>query len=251
MILFKEKIEIIFFETVWKKVTKMVKCEADNGFENFGCWMGNFSAFIYFLVQIPQIYKNFKRKSTEGFSEYFVLIRFIGLSFFVVNGIIEDISTSLLVAGFLILISFAVLIFQYAFYNFHVQFYFTLLFPVFPALLSSFVKSSIPITDFINPLSQILCYIPFIYKCTQKHTTKGVSLLGQHINFLASALGMTMCTITCQCTSVGWLFHVISMCQSLIIYLLALEYDEFKLIDIKEEFEPEKRMPDLELILQT
>ena len=227
----------------------MSTCVAVNGFESFGCWMGNISALIYFFVQLPQIYKNWQRKSTAGFSPYFLIIRFIGLSFFVVNGTIEKSPMSLLVSGYLILLTFSLLIVQHAYYNFSFQFYFVLLFPLFPALLSSFVKSSIEFTNYINPISQILCYIPFVYECLKSETTKGISLLSQHINFLGSILGIMMCTITCQCSTVGWTFHIVSMFQSIIIYLLAIDYDEFQLIDIKSEFKNRPHMSDLEQIM--
>lgn len=209
----------------------MSTCLADGGFEKFGCICGSFAAFVYFFVQIPQIIKNYKRKTTSGFSIYYVIIRLIGTSFFFVNSSIKKLAWPIILSGVLLYISFGFLLVQHAFYEYSRPHYFFLLVIVFPIAFGLAYPASIKITDFINPIFQIVAYIPFINECLKAKTTSGVSLLSFHINFLGSVLGILMCTITDQCDSTGWFLHIISMCQSAAIYMIAIEFNEFNFID--------------------
>ena len=59
----------------------------------------------------------------------------------------------------------------------------------------------------------------------------GVSLFGQHLNFLGGILGLYMCSITTSCNDIGWLFYVISVGQSLTVFTLSIYYNEFRIFD--------------------
>ncbi|EAX97884.1 PQ loop repeat family protein [Trichomonas vaginalis G3] len=209
----------------------MSTCNAIGAFEKFGCFCGTLSAFIYFVVQFPQIYKNYKRKATIGFSHYYVVIRLFGISFFVVNSIIKKVTWVFILAGFLLFFSYSILLIQHAYYEFKHWDYLYFLMIIIPLVLSICFPSTINITDFVSPICQVVCYIPYIIECLQKETTSGISMLSLHFNFLGAIFGILMCTISIQCDSAGWLLHIISICQSCAIYLIAIDYDEFELFD--------------------
>lgn len=228
----------------------MTTCSAFSGFESFGCWMGNFSAIAYFCVQIPQIFLNYKRKTTKGFSPFFVIIRLFGLSFLAVNGIIEHTNVSLIASGILLVIAYDILLVQFCYFEFHPGYYAFLAAPLLPTFMSLVFPSTIVVTDYINAISQVACYIPFVTECIRMETTKGISLFGQHLNFLGSILGLFMCSTTCNCDTPGWLMHIISMLQSCIIYFVALHYNEMRLFDSTQSPVFQHGLSDLDQILQ-
>jgi uncharacterized protein with PQ loop repeat len=228
----------------------MSSCSSFSGFESFGCWMGNFSALVYFIAQVPQIILNFRRKTTKGLSPNFVVIRLFGLSFFTVNAIIQSSAASLIALGALLTFAYIILLVQYCYYEYNPCYYGFLTFIIIPIFVSLVFPSTIPVTNYINSISQVACYIPFISECIHLETTKGISLFGQHIKFLGSVMGLFMCATTCGCDTPGWLMHIISMGQACITYIVAIHYNEMRFFDSPLKATKQIGMSDLDQILQ-
>ena len=201
------------------------------GYDPFANFCGTAAAVSFFLVQIPQIYLNFMRKSTVGFSWEAIIIRTFGISFHVVNGIVAAMNFPLLLTGFLLLTEMFVILAQFALYREDRRFYIAFLIPIVPVMMSLIWPVTMEYTNYINPITQIACYIPFLYECVRVGTTHGISLTGQHLNFLGAIFGLLMCAITCRCDKIGWLFYFISLGQASAVYILAIMYEEFRFID--------------------
>lgn len=208
--------------------SKMSSCKG-SGFQGFGCVMGDLAALLFFAVQIPQIIQNHKRKSMEGFSPVFVFVRLLGLSFHVVNGIIEKITFPLIFASSLLLIEFLIFIYQFAVYENNKKYFLGFLIILPAIVISPAFPITLVVTDLINPVSQIACYYPLVMECIRTKSTRGVSLIGQHLNFSAAVFGLLMCTASVSCDGLGWVYYLISLGQSVTVYSLAIYYDEFKI----------------------
>ena len=213
---------------------RAVLVEQVSGYDTFGNLCGTVAAVSFFLVQVPQIYLNFLRKSTVGFSWEAIIIRTFGISFHVVNGILAAMSFPLLLTGFLLLTEMFVILTQFALYRQDRRFYIGFLIPIVPVMMSLIWPVTMEYTNYVNPVTQVACYIPFIYECVRVGTTRGISLTGQHLNFLGAVMGLLMCSVTCRCDKIGWLFYFISLGQVTAVYMLAFIYDEFRLFDSPE-----------------
>ena len=204
-----------------------------NTYEDIGCWFGNFGALIFFFVHFPQLLFNYQRKSTEGFSSTSVFIRNFGLSFHVTNSLIEKLHKPYILTGIILLFLLQIYFIQFTIYRKNKKYLFGLLIPIIPFIINFLFPEIISITNWLNPISQIICYIPYIFSCLKVASTNGISLLGQHINFLGGIFGFLMCSINCNCSQMTWLFYCISLIQSLSIFLLSLSYNEYRLFDKK------------------
>lgn len=200
-------------------------------YDNIASGCGTVAAITFFLVQIPQIFLNWSRKSTEGLSWESVLIRTFGISFHVVNGIIQEMPFPLLLTGILLLLETLILFIQFAVYKKNRLFYLGFLIPLLPIILSLSCPASIRITNWVNPATQILCYIPLVWVCVENRTTTGISLFGQHLNYMGAVLGILMCGLNCQCNVVAWVFYGISLAQVTSVYVVAFVFDEFRFVD--------------------
>ena len=144
------------------------------GYDPFASFCGTAAAVSFFLVQIPQIYLNFMRKSTVGFSWEAIIIRTFGISFHVVNGIVAAMNFPLLLTGFLLLTEMFVILAQFALYREDRRFYIAFLIPIVPVMMSLIWPVTMEYTNYINPITQIACYIPFLYECVRVGTTHGI-----------------------------------------------------------------------------
>lgn len=211
----------------------MVKCYecVESSFLKLGYILGSFAAISFMFVQLPQLILNFRRKSTTGFSPFYVVIRMLGLSFHVVNGMITNMTLPLLISGTLLLVELFIFVFQFTRYNKKPLYYISYMVVLIPIILSSLWPKSIEVTSYFNPVVQIVCCVPYILECIRAQTTLGISMFGQHLNFLGGILGLYMCSITTACNDIGWLFYVVPAGQSLTIFTLSIYYNEFRLFD--------------------
>ena len=133
--------------------------------KDVACWLGNFSAVVLFMCNIPQLWLNFRRRSTRGFSSTFVIIKLVSYSFQLANSSISKSSFPILFTGFLLLLTDLLYIIQIAFYNKNKKFmlWFLLMFLIF------FVAYEWPqtamYTQWIMPFISLLSYIPLLYTC--------------------------------------------------------------------------------------
>ena len=129
--------------------------------DDLACWFGNLSAFIYFLCNFPQLYLNFKRRSTKGFSNTFVIMKIFGLSFLVANSAVEELPFPIQLAGILLLFTSVISTIQIAVYNRYYSFLLWLSLPFIVLIISYSCPNTIEYSKWINPAISLISYIPF------------------------------------------------------------------------------------------
>ena len=199
--------------------------------DDVGCWLGNIGAFAFFFVEFPQIVLNFKRKSTEGFSSLSVLIRFFGIAFQISFGILGTLQKSAFLAACLLALESAVFIIQFAIYRKNKLYFLGFLLPVPGIVLTFAYPQSISVTKWFYSATQVICYFPYIITLISHGSTLGISLFGQHLNFLGAICGILMCCLTVESDIVTWFFYIFSFLQAVSVFLLAMSYDEYRIFD--------------------
>jgi hypothetical protein len=163
-----------------------------------------------------------------------VIIRIIGLSFHICNGLILQIPFPLMLTGILLFIEQAIFLVQFGLYNPGIIYYFFIFCPV-PILFLSYVfPGTIKFTSWFQPVAQIICYIPFVGAAFKAGTTKGISLLGQHLNLCGGMFGFALCSITGECNPFGWMFYLVAFLQSFAVFFAACYFHEFRIIDTND-----------------
>lgn len=203
--------------------------------DDFACLFGNLAAFIYFLCNFPQLYLNFKRRSTKGFSNTFVIMRVFSLSFLVANSAVEGLPFPIQLSGILLLFTSIVSTIQIAIYNRYLLFLFWLTLPFYIMFISYNWPHTIEYTKWINPIISLLSYIPLLYTCISAQTTFGISVFAQHLNFIGSVFGLLMCKISNFCGLVNWIFYLIGIIQASLVYCVAIYYGEMRIFDSSKE----------------
>lgn len=199
--------------------------------DDLACWFGNLSAFIYFLCNFPQLYLNFKRRSTKGFSNTFVIMKIFGLSFLVANSAVEELPFPIQLAGILLLFTSVISTIQIAVYNRYYSFLLWLSLPFIVLIISYSCPNTIEYSKWINPAISLISYIPLLSTCISERTTYGISVFAQHLNFIGSIFGLLMCQISSFCGFVNWVFYFIGIVQASLVYFVALYFGEMRLFD--------------------
>lgn len=101
-----------------------------------------------------------------------------------------------------------------------------ILFPCVPIIMASLWPWTIKFTNSIKPIGQIASHIPQIIECCKLHTTLGISMSSQHLNFLGGACGMFMCWILPPKYNTTYLIYANSVFQAVSLYGLAFYYRE-------------------------
>lgn len=203
--------------------------------EDFASLLGNLAAITYFLCNIPQIYLNFKRRSTKGFSNTFVIMRVFSLSFLVSNSAVEKHPFPIQLSGILLLFTSIVSAIQIAIYNRYFVFLLWLTVPIYVMFISYSWPTTIEYTKWINPTISLVSYIPLLYTCIISQTTNGISIFAQHLNFIGSLFGLLMCQISDYCLLVNWVFYFIGIVQASLVYCVALYFGEMRFFDTTKE----------------
>ena len=207
--------------------------------DDLACWFGNCAAFIYFLCNFPQLYLNFKKRSTKGFSNTFVVMKVFALSFLVANSAVEDLPFPIQLSGFLLLFTSVISAIQISVYNHYFKFLLWLTLPFIITFISYTWPSTINYTKWINPIFSLVSYIPLLYTCISARTTYGISVFAQHLNFIGSLFGLLMCQISSFCGFVNWVFYSIGIVQASLVYSVAFYFGEMRLFDSSEDNDDE------------
>lgn len=197
----------------------------------FACWLGNIASLCFFIVYVPQFILNYKRKSIRGFSLQSIVLKLIGASFLFVNSLFNGSPFPVFFYGFLNTFQHIAFIIQFRIYGRQKEALLFIFVPFVPLIICKAFPSLIPYTDMIKPISQIVSQIPQVYQCIKIHTTLGVSIFGQHLNFTGAILGCIMCYLTKEESFKTWTLYINSVIQSLSIYIIALWFNEFRLLD--------------------
>ena len=206
----------------------------DCGFDfpnGIACWFGNFATICFFIVYLPQFILNQKRKSVTGFSLQSTIIKLIGSSFLCVNSLFNGSGLPVFLYGFLNTIQHCVFLIQFWFFSSHKKSLYYFIIPIIPYILIFIYPDSYHYTDLIKPTCQILSHIPQMLQCMKLNSTLGISMLGQHLNFLGMIFGCIMCYLQKVKSFKIWVLYLNSGFQSVSLYFLAIYYNEFRLID--------------------
>lgn len=196
---------------------------------------GHLAAIFYFLCNIPQLYLNFKRHSTKGFSNTFVIMRLFSLSFLVSNSSVEKHPFPIQISGILLLITSIVSAIQISIYNRYFIFLMWLTLPIYIMFISYSWPTTIEYTKWINPVFSLVSYLPLICTCIKARTTAGISVFAQHLNFIGSLFGLLMCNISEFCLNVNWMFYFIGIFQASLVYAVAICFGEMRFFDSQKE----------------
>lgn len=110
-----------------------------------------------------------------------------------------------------------------------------MLFPVVPFLLAYLFPESMQFTNIIKPAAQIVSLIPQIVESARSRTTRGISMLSQHLNAVGGIFGIVMCIITPPVSMTTYIIYLNSLIQSLAIYFLAFFFGELSPASAIEE----------------
>lgn len=179
----------------------------------------------------------------------FVVVKLAGYSFQVSNGFFTDIPWPIMFASILLMLENMVYLIQFSIFN-HKFFYMVFsLMPVPAFFTTKFYPDTIKITKWFNAATQVGCYIPYVLLCIKTKTTRGVSMFGQHLNFVGSIFGMLMCMITCDCDAIAWLFYIIGLFQSMAVFMVAIKFGEFRILDRTQAKLEDEEMNNLDDVL--
>ena len=195
------------------------------------CWLGNLASLCFFTVYVPQFVLNYRRKSVKGFALSAIAWKLTGSSFLCVNSLFNGAAFPVFLYGLLNSMQHYGFIFQFWIYSGEAKCLFLLLIPVIPLVTCVFFPSLITYTDLVKPICQITSHLPQLSQCVQLKSTLGVSMFGQHLNFLGCVLGLIMCHLSGREPLMTWLLYYNSGFQALSLYFLAIWYHEMRFCD--------------------
>ncbi|KAH7831823.1 putative PQ loop repeat family protein [Monocercomonoides exilis] len=205
-------------------------------------YCGYTSTGLGVVQYLPQIYLNFKNKSTTGVSFSSMIIKFIGFSFQFVNGYLANDPTFIIAYAFFMLLESMILFYQFAMYRKDKKYAYFGLFamPGVPYVLSILYPQAIPYFPIVKPLVQIFSHIPQLQLCIKQQSVKGISLTGQKLNFLNGLFGLMSLSLSSKddATSsfISYFFSVLSAGSILLLAWLFKKNEE----PIKSEKKPKK-----------
>lgn len=208
------------------------------------CWLGNFSSFCFFIVYIPQFILNFRRKSCSGFSLHSTIIKLIGSAFLCFNSLYNGAGLPVFLYGALNTAEHLLFLFQFSYYSSSKKAIFVSPVILIPFLLAKYYPESLPVTDYIKPITQIISHIPQLQQCIKLGTTLGCSLVGQHINMVGAFFGLMMCQLNNEKSTKMWLLYLNSIFQAVSLYILAILYNEMRFCDVTKKIRSDNIIED-------
>ncbi len=190
---------------------------------------GYISTILFTTLYIPQILHNFKRKSTKGFSSLSMMIKIIGGSFHFINAYILNEPNPVILYGFLGLISYSSLLIQIAHYEKKKKLYlFIIIALIIPIILSNLSRNTLIFTNSVKPVSQIASHLAFLYEIYLYKSTKGISILSQHLNLIGGFFGMYMLSIIPAKSKWTYFTYFNSLFQAFTTYISCFIYNNSK-----------------------
>jgi uncharacterized protein with PQ loop repeat len=222
--------------------------------------LGYIASFCFTMHYIPQTFHNWKRKNMFGFSALGVVIKLIGAAFLAVNSYFLNQPTSVVLYGFFNVAQHSFFMIQFSLYpaimakedregeqekresldkgegavinegereqKGNPAYLVWLLFPIIPLFFAYVFPSSLDITSYMKPLSQIISQIPQLVECIKYRTTSAISFLSVHLGLVGGLAGLYMCYVFELPLSI-WLIYIDAiLLQALSFYLLAFWYKE-------------------------
>eukprot|EP00475_Leptophrys_vorax_P041245 TRINITY_DN777_c0_g1_i3.p1 TRINITY_DN777_c0_g1~~TRINITY_DN777_c0_g1_i3.p1 ORF type:complete len:274 (-),score=51.87 TRINITY_DN777_c0_g1_i3:1066-1887(-) len=160
--------------------------------------LGHFATICFTLQYIPQAIKNYRRQSVKGFSTTGIIIKLVGAAFLAVNAYILGESAPVVLYGVFNIIQHSIFVVQFALYTKHLSFLPWILFPTIPYVLGTSFPATMPFTNSIKPVAQVLSHFPQLWLCVNLKSISGVSMLTQHLNILGGVSGLlSKMTLNC------------------------------------------------------
>eukprot|EP00007_Cunea_sp_BSH-02190019_P000675 CAMPEP_0174243174 /NCGR_PEP_ID=MMETSP0417-20130205/30652_1 /TAXON_ID=242541 /ORGANISM="Mayorella sp, Strain BSH-02190019" /LENGTH=488 /DNA_ID=CAMNT_0015322645 /DNA_START=214 /DNA_END=1676 /DNA_ORIENTATION=- len=211
-------------------------------FAVLGQFCGALAGLCFTVQYIPQTLHNYRRHSVRGFSATSIIIKFVGATFMTVNTYVLQETWAVVLYGLFNVCQHAIFLLQFEWYanddelsssldrkparnRFLSSILYWLMFPMLPIWLAIYFPGSVVWTSSIKPLCQVLSHLPQLKACYDIRSTKGVSLVTQHLNILGGLLGLVMCFLIPPKVSTTTLLYVFSFLQALSIYVMAIYYD--------------------------
>ncbi|KAG2392617.1 hypothetical protein C9374_011342 [Naegleria lovaniensis] len=186
---------------------------------------GYLATFCFTVQYLPQAYLNHKRKSVKGFSTTGILLKLVGASYLGVNSFLMGEALSVGLYGTLNILQHSVFMIQFTMFTGRKIFLLCLFIPLLPIITGYMYPNSIPYTNLIKPVSQIVSHIPQIIVTWEDRSTEGVSLISQHLNLLGGICGVFMYSVFTPKSFFTRLVYWNSLLQALSIYFLAVYFD--------------------------
>lgn len=194
--------------------------------------LGMVATTCFTLQYAPQAWKNYERKSVEGFSTTGILIKLVGAAFLMVNSYFKGETVWVVLYGVFNVIQHSLFMIQFAEYTERRSFLVWLGTPIVPLFLSSQFPETIPATSLVKPLAQVFSHIPQLVVCYKQKTTGGVSLMTHHLNCVGGFSGLLMCILHPPAQNSTYFLYVNSIMQAVTIYAFAIYYGELTLADV-------------------
>ena len=195
---------------------------------------GLLASTAFILQYLPQAVFNYRRKSVRGFSSDSIVFKYIGACFLFVNCVLIREKFPVTFYGFFNVLQHAIFLVQFTIYQqpMRLRFFLWICFPVVPFLLGSLLPASLPFTNAIKPLCQVISHVPQLRVCVEQKTTAGLSLMTQHLNMFGGIAGLIMCALSAPASSLTYFLYINSILQAVSLYWLAIRYDGISVFKI-------------------
>ena len=203
----------------------------ERSYLGLACWLGNIAGITGFIENIPQIILNFRRKSLKGFSALSVIIRIFSTTFTIMTRVLYKPHVSILFSACLVQFENFIVIVQFLIYEKQKWCWTGFIAPLPGILISLLWPASFLFTQYVPAICLVLNFIPFYITILRAHTTMGISMIGLTIGYIAAGLGILSCSIQCTCDTISWIFYLSDVIICDIIYVTAMAFGEFRVID--------------------
>ncbi|EFC48980.1 predicted protein, partial [Naegleria gruberi] len=153
---------------------------------------GYMATFCFTVQYLPQAYLNYKRKSVKGFSTTGILLKLIGSAYLGVNSYLMGEALSVVLYGAFNIAQHIIFMIQFTVFTNRRIFLLCIFIPIVPLFCGVSYPETIPYTNLIKPISQIISHIPQLLVTWEARSTEGVSLASQHLNLLGGIAGIFM-----------------------------------------------------------
>jgi uncharacterized protein with PQ loop repeat len=229
----REQVEKLKKKKKRKQFAILMQDENDDDDNDAQMWfaqmMGMLASLLFTLQYVPQLRLNWRRRSTKGLSGTAIVIKEAGASFLLANAWLGDESAAVVLYGLFNVLQHSVFLIQLSVYADRAQaslYYLPwLLFPLAPMLLGSLAPSTMALTSAIKPLTQLISHFPQLVECCRVRSTRGMSMLTQHLNAAGGFAGLYMCMAIEPNSPTIYFLYVNSIFQAFSIYTLCIFFD--------------------------
>jgi uncharacterized protein with PQ loop repeat len=194
--------------------------------------LGTISTLCATVQYLPQLWMNYSRRSTAGFSPRSIIIKLVGASFQCANTYLMHQPLATFFYGFFNLVTHCAFLLQFSIYPGdnpeapRPNYLLYCLFAIVPLLIGWVFPATLALTSAIKPLSQIFSHIPQLMLSIEKRSSVGVSVNSQWLNIVCGISGLWMLAILeTPVAATTWMIYWNSLLQALSLFAVAVYYD--------------------------